>query len=57
MIPEKSTSINLLLTSYYSGKFVVRVDPGLHRRISTQAQMRDKSLNQWVQETLEEAVP
>jgi predicted HicB family RNase H-like nuclease len=39
----------------YSGKFVVRIDPELHRRISTQAQLRQKSLNQWVQETLEKA--
>ena len=40
----------------YSGKFVVRIDPDLHRKISTQAQLRDKSLNQWVKETIENAV-
>ena len=40
----------------YSGKFVVRVDPDLHRKISTQAQLRDKSLNQWVKETFESAI-
>ena len=40
----------------YSGKFVVRIDPDLHKKISTKAQLRDKSLNQWVKETFENAV-
>ena len=40
----------------FSGKFIVRIDPNLHRRISTEAQIRNKSLNQWVEDTLEEAV-
>jgi predicted HicB family RNase H-like nuclease len=40
----------------YSGKFVVRIDPDLHKKISTRAQIGDKSLNQWVKETLERAI-
>jgi len=40
----------------YSGKFVVRVEPNLHRKIAGKAQQEQKSLNAWVQETLAEAV-
>lgn len=39
----------------FSGRFVVRVDPALHRSIATKAQLENKSLNAWVQETLESA--
>ncbi len=39
----------------YSGKFIVRIDPGLHRKASIQAQRIGKSLNQWVHEALEKA--
>ena len=40
----------------FSGKFVVRLDPEVHRKISTQAVQQEKSLNQWVVEALEEAL-
>ena len=36
----------------YSGKFMVRVDPGLHKTIAIQARKTGKSLNAWVNETL-----
>ena len=36
----------------YSGKFIVRVDPGLHKTIAIQAKMTGKSLNAWVNDTL-----
>ncbi len=38
-----------------SGKFVVRMSPDLHQRISTKARLADKSLNKWVQEVLDAA--
>ena len=37
----------------YSGQFVARVGPELHRRISLAASMEGKSLNAWVAERLE----
>jgi predicted HicB family RNase H-like nuclease len=37
----------------YSGQFVTRVSPALHRRISTAASVAGKSLNAWVAEQLE----
>ncbi len=39
----------------YSGKFSVRIDPELHRKITIQARMTAKSLNRWISETLEDA--
>ena len=39
----------------FSGRFVVRVDPELHRKISYQAQARGESLNFFVAEALEKA--
>ena len=36
----------------FSGKFMVRIDPGIHREISTAAQRSGKSLNAWVAENL-----
>ena len=39
----------------YSGRFMVRVDPGLHKSIATRAMLSHKSLNSWVQEVLEHA--
>ena len=36
----------------YSGKFVVRVDPELHKTISILAQKNGKSINAWVQDAL-----
>ncbi|MBM4397103.1 MAG: type II toxin-antitoxin system HicB family antitoxin [Deltaproteobacteria bacterium] len=40
----------------YSGHFVVRVDPSLHKAISTHARLADKSLNAWLQEVLRDRV-
>ena len=39
-----------------SGKFVVRLDPSLHRAIAAAAERNGKSLNGWIKERLEEAV-
>jgi len=39
----------------FSGKFIVRITPELHRRIYTQARLTDKSLNRWVNDILEVA--
>ena len=38
----------------YSGKFVVRVDPELHKTLSIQAKKHGKSLNAWVHDALSE---
>jgi predicted HicB family RNase H-like nuclease len=40
----------------YSGRFVVRLAPSLHRAIATQARLADKSLNAWIQDILREKV-
>ena len=40
----------------FSGKFVVRVPADLHRKAFIKAKLADKSLNNWVTETLEAAV-
>lgn len=40
----------------FSGKFMVRVDPQLHRKIYLRAKMANKSLNSWISETLESAM-
>jgi predicted HicB family RNase H-like nuclease len=37
----------------YSGKFLVRVEPGLHRDLAIHAKKAHKSLNAWVHDTLE----
>lgn len=39
----------------FSGRFVIRVSPELHRRVFTRARQADKSLNGWVAEVLEAA--
>jgi predicted HicB family RNase H-like nuclease len=39
----------------YSGQFVTRVNPALHRRISIAATLAGKSLNAWVAEQLDKA--
>jgi predicted HicB family RNase H-like nuclease len=39
----------------FSGKFSLRIDPELHRRIALKARLANKSLNSWVSETLEAA--
>jgi len=40
----------------FSGKFVLRLSPELHRKAFIKARLSDKSLNSWVSEVLEEAV-
>ena len=40
----------------YSGQFIVRVPPELHRKLATYARAEDKSLNRFVREVLEDAV-
>lgn len=39
----------------FSGKFTVRIEPELHRKIHVQAQLDNQSVNAWVAETLESA--
>jgi len=36
----------------YSGKFMVRVEPELHKAVATRAKQEHKSLNAWVHDTL-----
>ncbi len=40
----------------YSGKFVVRVDPELHKSITLEARKKGKSLNVWVKDALSKAL-
>ncbi len=40
----------------YSGKFIVRVEPELHKLMAVLAQLSRKSLNAWVNDALAEAV-
>jgi predicted HicB family RNase H-like nuclease len=40
----------------FSGKFVVRLSPEVHRKVFLKAKLSDKSLNSWVCEVLEKAV-
>ena len=40
----------------YSGKFVVRVEPELHKRITIEARKRGKSLNSLVSEVLSQVI-
>jgi predicted HicB family RNase H-like nuclease len=40
----------------YSGKFVVRIDPALHRLVAIEAGKSDLSVNAWVTRALEQAV-
>jgi predicted HicB family RNase H-like nuclease len=40
----------------YSGKFSVRMDPELHRKITIKARHANKSVNSWISETLESVV-
>ena len=36
----------------YSGKFMVRIEPELHKAVAMHAKMDHKSLNAWVHDTL-----
>ncbi|HRA67961.1 MAG: type II toxin-antitoxin system HicB family antitoxin [Caldilinea sp.] len=40
----------------YSGKIMLRVDPGIHARAAALAEAQGKSLNAWAQEVLQDAV-
>lgn len=40
----------------FSGKFIVRLDPGLHGKIVAEAVMSGKSINKWIADTLAGAV-
>lgn len=40
----------------FSGKFTIRLNPELHRKIYAHAQLDNTSVNTWVAETLESAV-
>ena len=40
----------------YSGKFNLRIPPQLHSKIASRASAEDKSINQWVSETLKQSV-
>lgn len=40
----------------FSGKFNLRIPPKLHSEIAAKASSEQKSINQWVTETLEETV-
>jgi len=40
----------------YSGKFVVRVEPELHKKVTIEAHKAGKSLNVWVNDALSKAV-
>lgn len=43
-------------TKEFSGKFNLRIPPKLHGEIAIRATAEDKSINQWVSETLERSV-
>jgi predicted HicB family RNase H-like nuclease len=40
----------------YSGRFVVRLDPDVHRRLAVEADRRRISINTWLVETIERAL-
>jgi predicted HicB family RNase H-like nuclease len=40
----------------YSGKFNLRIPPGLHGEIAALATGEDKSINQWVSDVLQQSV-
>jgi predicted HicB family RNase H-like nuclease len=40
----------------YSGKFNLRISPGLHSEIAVRAKAEDKSINQWVSDVLDAEV-
>lgn len=47
---------NINPIKHYSGKFNLRIPPVLHSEIAAAAASDDKSINQWVVETLEKSV-
>lgn len=40
----------------YSGRFLVRVKPELHKRVAMEAEQRGMTMNQFVREALEEVI-
>jgi predicted HicB family RNase H-like nuclease len=40
----------------YSGKVLLRIDPGLHAKAAMMAEAEGKSLNAWAQEALQRAI-
>jgi len=40
----------------FSGRFVLRLDPELHQKVTLNAKITNKSLNQWITDILEQAV-
>jgi predicted HicB family RNase H-like nuclease len=40
----------------FSGKFLIRIDPALHKKIVTHARLENKSLNSWVSDILQTAI-
>ena len=40
----------------YSGKFVVRVEPELHKNITMEARKKGKSLNIWIKDAISKAL-
>ncbi len=40
----------------YSGKLMLRIDPGLHAKAAARAEAESKSLNAWAQEALQRAI-
>jgi predicted HicB family RNase H-like nuclease len=40
----------------FSGKFLVRIEPTLHKKIVTRARVQKKSLNSWVHDVLKNAI-
>ena len=40
----------------YSGKLLLRIDPGLHAQVAALAEAQGKSLNNWAQEVLQHAI-
>jgi len=47
---------NIEPTKNYSGKFNLRIPSRLHREIAARATAADKSLNEWISETLKLSV-
>ena len=43
-------------TKEFSGKFNLRINPKLHGKIAAVATGENKSINQWVSETLEQSI-
>jgi len=43
-------------TKEYSGKFNLRIPPGLHSEIAARARAAGKSINQWVSEILKRSI-